>query len=171
MNKKAIAVAISSALAVPMAAHAVSFNVSGQVNKAIMFADDGAASDIFFVDNTASNSRVRFTGSEDLGNGITAGFRIEFATQVNANYTQTIKRGGDVANYGSGNAGFGFRKSEAYFSGNWGTLSLGHGPTASDSMGDADLSNTWLADFSTTTWGGTIAFRTSGGAHERHLAQ
>ena len=62
--------------------------------------------------------------------------------------------------------GFGFRKSEAYFSGNWGTLSLGHGPTASDSMGDADLSNTWLADFSTTTWGGTIAFRTSGGETE-----
>ena len=164
MNKKAIAVAISSALAVPMAAHAVSFNVSGQLNKAIMFADDGVASDVFFGDNTASNSRVRFTGSEDMGNGITAGFRIEFATQVNSNYTQTIKRGGDVANYGSGNGGFGFRKSEAYFSGNWGTLSLGHGPTASDGMGDADLSNTWLADFSGTTWGGTIAFRTSGAA-------
>jgi predicted porin len=164
MNKKALAVAISSVLAVPMAAHAVSFNVSGQVNKAIMFADDGVASDVFFGDNTASNSRVRFTGSEDMGNGITAGFRIEFATQVNANYTQTIKRGGDVANYGSGNAGFGFRKSEAYFSGNWGTLSLGQGPTSTDGMGDADLSNTWLADFSATTWGGTIAFRTSGAA-------
>ena len=84
MNKKAIAVAISSALAVPMAAHAVSFNVSGQLNKAIMFADDGVASDVFFGDNTASNSRVRFTSSEDMGNGITAGFRIEFATQVNS---------------------------------------------------------------------------------------
>jgi predicted porin len=161
MNKKALAVAISSALAVPMAAHAVSFNISGQVNKAIVFADDGVGSDIFFGDNTASNSRVRFTGSEDMGNGITAGFRIEFATQVNSNFTQTIKRTGDVANYGTGNAGFGFRKSEAYFSGNWGTLSLGQGPTSTDGMGDADLSNTWLVDQSGATGqGGSIAFRT-----------
>ena len=164
MNKKAIAVAISSALAVPMAAHAVSFNVSGQVNKAIMFADDGVASDIFFVDNTASNSRFRLSGSEDMGNGMTAGFRIELATQVNANYTQTIKRTGDTASYGKGGFGTSVRKSEAYLSGNWGTLSLGQGPTSSDGMGDADLSNTWLADFSATTWGGTIAFRTSGAA-------
>jgi predicted porin len=163
MNKKAIAVAISSALAVPMAAQAVSFDVSGQVNKAIMFADDGVASDISFVDNTASNSRFRLTGSEDMGNGITAGFRIELATQVNANYTQTIKRTGDTASYGAGGFGTSIRKSEAYFRGNWGTLSLGQGPTATDGMGDADLSNTWLADFSATTWGGLTAFRTAGG--------
>jgi len=163
MNKKALAVAISSALAMPMAAQAVSFNVSGQVNKAVMFADDGADSDIYFVDNTASNSRFRLSGSEDMGNGVTAGFRIELASEVNSNFTQTIDANGDVTNFGGG-GGTSMRKSEAYFSGNFGTLTLGQGPTATDGMGDADLSNTWLADFSATTWGGVIAFRTSGAA-------
>jgi len=158
MNKKALAVAISSALAMPMAAQAVSFSVSGQVNKAIMFADDGADSEITFVDNTASNSRFRLTGSEDMGNGVTAGFRIELASTVNSNFTQTINAGADVA------TATGMRKGEAYFSGNFGTVSLGQGPTATDGMGDADLSNTWLADFSATTWGGVTAFRTSGAA-------
>ena len=160
MNKKALAVAISSALAVPMAAQAVSFNVSGQVNRAVMFADDGVASDIFFVDNTASNSRFRFAGSEDMGNGITAGFRIELAAAVNSNFTQTIKKTGDTIFGGS----TGMRKSEAYFSGNWGTLTIGQGPTSTDGMGDADLSNTWLADASYNNEGGALVFRSSGAA-------
>ena len=160
MNKKALAVAISSALAVPMAAQAVSFNVSGQVNRAVMFADDGVASDIFFVDNTASNSRFRFAGSEDMGNGITAGFRIELATGVNSNWTQTIKKASDTVFARSTR----MRKSEAYFSGNWGTLTIGQGPTSTDGMGDADLSNTWLADASYNNEGGLLVFRSSGAA-------
>ena len=91
MNKKALAVAISSALAVPMAAQAVSYNLSGQVNRVIMFADDGVASDIFFADNTASNTRFRLTGSEDMGNGMTAGFNLEWASSVNSNRQGPVK--------------------------------------------------------------------------------
>jgi len=166
MNKKALAVAISSALAVPMAAQAVSFSLSGQVNRAIMFADDGVASDVFFVDNTASNTRFRLTGSEDMGNGMTAGFNLEWGSGVNSNDYVTIKgngngAGGDAAFAGAQGA-FGIRRNEVWFSGDWGKLSLGQGPTASDSMADADLSNTWLADFSTpASWGGAMTYRNS----------
>jgi len=163
MNKKALAVAISSALAVPMAAQAVSYNLSGQVNRVIMFADDGVASDIFFADNTASNTRFRLTGSEDMGNGMTAGFNLEWASSVNSNDYVQIKDAGDTSGLttrGDANSAFSIRRNEVWFSGNWGKLSLGQGPTASDSMGDADLSGTWLADFSTpASWGGAINFR------------
>jgi predicted porin len=158
MNKKALAVAISSALAVPMAAQAVSFNLSGQVNRAIMFADDGEASDIFFVDNTASNTRFRLTGSEDMGNGTTVGFNLEWASSVNSNDYVQIKDAGDNSLQASA---LNQRRNEVWFSGNWGKVSLGQGPTASDSMGDADLSGTWLADYSTpASWGGALLYRT-----------
>jgi len=166
MNKKALAVAISSALAVPMAAQAVSFNISGQLNRAIMFADDGVASDIFFTDSSVSNSRFRMTGSEDLGNGMTAGFNLEWAASINSNDYVSIKQAGDASLAGANNrSALSARKNEVWFSGNWGKLSLGQGQTSTDGMGDADLSGTWLADFSTpVTWGGSITFRTEGAA-------
>ena len=67
MDKKLVAVAVASALAMPMAAQAVKYSASGQVNRAIMFVDDGVQSDTMHVDGDASGTRFRFTGSEDIG--------------------------------------------------------------------------------------------------------
>ena len=149
MNKKALAVAISSALAVPMAAQAMSFNISGQVNRNIMFADDGEASDIFFADSTASNTRFRITGSEDIGNGMKAGFNLEFSASTNSNYHQTIKQAGDKQLVSPLSKGSGFnrailgrRVNEVWFSGNWGKLSLGAGPGAGDAASFRHLAPT-----------------------------
>jgi len=166
MNKKALAVAISSALAVPMAAQAVSFSLSGNVSRAIMFSDDGEASNIAFVGNTASNSKFRLTGSEDMGNGTTAGFHLEWASATNSNDYVTIKSNsgggaGDVPLAGMQGA-FGIRRNEVWFSGDWGKLSLGQGPTGSDGFADADLSGAWLGDFSCpASWGGAMRYRNS----------
>jgi len=172
MRKKALTIAIAGALAAPGAADAVSFNISGQVNRAIMFADDGEASDVGFVDSTASNTRFRITGSEDIGNGITAGIRLEFSASTNSNYQFTIKQPGDTQLVSPPTNGSGFNRAilgrrinELWFSSNWGKLSLGAGSGAGDGSAEADLSNTWLADESVwTTWAGSITFRTDGGA-------
>ena len=43
MERKLIAAAVSSALALPMAAQAIEFSVSGQVNRAIISVDGGGA--------------------------------------------------------------------------------------------------------------------------------
>ena len=83
MNKKLLAVAVGSAIAAPMTAQAIDFKVSGHVNRMIRFADNGAGSDIQQTDNTASRSRVRFTGSQEIGSGITAGVRVEFGVASN----------------------------------------------------------------------------------------
>ena len=56
MNKKVLAVAVSSALAAPMAAHAVKYKLSGQVNRAMVFTDDGEGTDIQFIDNGSSGT-------------------------------------------------------------------------------------------------------------------
>ena len=95
MNKKALAVAISGALAAPMATQAIDVDLSGEINRAIMWADDGRQSDVFFVDNTAWNSRFRIRGSQDIGRGMMAGFKLEFSAGTNENFSQTIKQSGD----------------------------------------------------------------------------
>ena len=149
----------------------MSFNAYGQVHKGIMFADDGVASDIFVFDNAVSFTRFGFSGSEEIGNGVTAGFTLELGAITNSGFYVTIKQTADRTHPGGLRGaenhieGASFRIADSWFSGNWGKLSLGHNGTASDGMSDADLSGSWLADFSTpSSYGGAIAHRTSGGA-------
>ena len=155
MNKKILAVAIASAVAVPMAAQAIEYKISGHVNRMIRFADDGAGSDVQHVDNEASRTRFRFTGSEDIGNGLKAGINIETSVASNDSTNLPLKSGdaGDVA--------FDIRHSALFFSGNWGKVTLGHTSDAADGASFADLSNTWLVnEYSSYELGGSIAFRT-----------
>lgn len=159
MNKKLLAVAISSALAAPMAAQAIDVKVSGHVNRAIMFADDGVASDVAHVDSATSQSRIRWTGSGDLGvGGMKVGARLEWGFSSNLSNRHTIKSGdgGDVA--------FNIRYSELWFSGSWGKLSAGHGEGSNYLRTFTDLSGTGLAtNVGQTSLGGGIAYRTPAG--------
>ncbi len=59
----------------------VSLQVYGQVNKAILFWDDGFDSDAYIVDNDTSGSRVGLKGEAALKPGWKAGFNIEFDYQ------------------------------------------------------------------------------------------
>ena len=171
MNKKVLAVAISGVVGAPMSTQAIEVSISGQVNRAIMWADDGRQNDVFFVDHTKYNSRFRLTGSQDIGRGMMAGFKLEFSAGTNENASQTIKQSGDknlvggATTRGSGfnQAIIGRRVNELWFSGSFGKVSLGAGPGAADGSAEIDLSNTWLASESIwTTWGGALTFRTSG---------
>ena len=55
----------------------VKVKLSGQVNRAIMWWDDGIDDDVYFVDVESSNSRFRITGSANISKGRKAGYRIE----------------------------------------------------------------------------------------------
>ena len=135
MNKKVLAVAVSSALAAPMAAHAVKYKLSGQINRAAVYANDGDRSDIRFIDNQSSGTRWRLTGSEDIGGGSKVGFNWEWQNSQNS--------GGAAI----GSADFGesetMRKAEVWFSGGWGKLSLGQGDGAGNGTTEVDVSDTW----------------------------
>ncbi len=157
MNKKLLAIAVSSALVVPMAAHAVKYKLSGQVNRAIVFADNGDRSDVQFIDNGASNSRWRMKGSEDIGNGMKVGFNWEWAAKTNAG-------GGDIGDSAKG-LSEDLRLSEIWFSGGWGKVSLGKGNGAGNGTTEADLSGTALSGSynGRTDIGGSIVWRDSMG--------
>lgn len=78
MNKKLLAVAVSTAVMAPVASQAADVTVYGRINNAIELTDvDGGKST---TDISNVSSRFGFRASSDLGNGLTASARYEFAT-------------------------------------------------------------------------------------------
>ena len=82
MNKKIIALAIAAAVAAPMAAHAGA-TVYGKINMGVGTTDNGAtAGASSFMGVYDYDSRLGFKGSEDLGNGLSAFFKMETAMDM-----------------------------------------------------------------------------------------
>ena len=64
-------------------ASAIEFTISGQVNRAGLYADDGSTAKWFFVDNINSSTRFRFRGSNDFDHGWRVGFLWEVEMKSN----------------------------------------------------------------------------------------
>ena len=112
----------------------VKLAISGQVNRAVNVVNDGNETDAFFVDNDTSNSRIRFVGTGDLGEGTTLGTRIEIAVSPNNSFdvSQDDEDSGDF---------FDQRKVEIFArNDDYGQFSLGKGNTASEDTAEYDLS-------------------------------
>ena len=131
MERKLIAAAISSALTLPMAAQAVEFAVSGQVNRAIMTVDGTGMpneGDVQNVDANVSETRIKFVGSEELENGNTVGVNLEYASgKTSGSYAADEESGLRV------------RHQNVYMSGAWGKLTIGQTQSTSDQAPFANL--------------------------------
>lgn len=92
-RKTALILAIGGTFAFgPLAAQAFEATVSGQVNRALMWADDGIVSETHHVDNDNSGTRFRFTGTAaDVMPGVKAGllFEVEFQSNASNDVSQT----------------------------------------------------------------------------------
>ena len=110
MNKKLIAAAIAAVVAAP-AAVAADTTLYGKLHIAIQSNDLGA-NDNYTVNNRTS--RIGIKGSEDLGDGLKAIFKLEMA------YNMTDNGGGNP---------FGGRNSYIGLSGGWGTFLAGRHDT------------------------------------------
>ena len=130
------AVSTASMLTVAIPVHAFEFKVSGQVDKAMVAADNGEDSDIGFVDNNGSNTRFRFTGSQDLDNGMEVGFNYEVAL------TNNLSTNFDINESDTGSTFLDVRKTEVFFSGGFGKVSFGKGDGAANGTSEVDLSGT-----------------------------
>jgi len=53
--------------------------ISGQINRAVVVANDGYNSTLYHVDNTVSNSRFRLVGTAGINSDLTLGTRLEVA--------------------------------------------------------------------------------------------
>lgn len=135
----------------------VSLEVSGWLNKTILFWDDGIRSDVYAgIDNDAAQSRWRFTGRAAITPDVTAGFLYEFGGHGAQTSQVSQGNGGD-------DLGFGQRLRQATVwveSKRLGRVTLGYGSQATDGIAEIDLSRTeavsgsgvdsWIARFAET---------------------
>ena len=161
MNKGriVIAAALAASAAAVHAQEKLEVKLSGQVNRAVMFADDGHDSDIFFVDNDNSSTRLRFSGTGNVTPGLKAGLILEVEYQSSPSNLVTF------ADRDGGSPNFDERHVDLFFEGAYGKLSLGQGDGAANGGLEVDLSGTSVAHYADiAATGGALAFRTGGGA-------
>jgi len=136
----------------------VTLAISGQVNRAINTANDGSSTKAYFVDNDASNSRVRFVGTGQVSDDFKLGSTIELAIAPNES-SQVSQNDEDSGDF------FDQRVVEIYGeSEKLGRLTLGKGSTASDNTAEVDLSGTSVVMYSSVAAPmGGLQFRTKEG--------
>ena len=138
----------------------VKLAISGQVNRAVNLIDDGKNTELYFVDNDTSNTRVRFVGTAKATDDLTLGSRLEYAV--------TSNESGDVSqdNEDTGDF-FNARWADLTLaSKRYGKIWLGRGSTASDSTAEVDLSKVdVLAYSSVADPAGGMLFRESSGGN------
>lgn len=126
-----------------------SLSLSGQVNRAGLFYNDGMTSDVRSVDNDNSSTRIRMKGKISPSDDLTVGSTIE--VQIESNSSRSVTQDDnesaeDTSNDGTRNSShvnFSERIIEVYVdSKKFGKLSLGQGNTASNKTAEADLSGT-----------------------------
>jgi predicted porin len=141
-------------MAIGAPAYALDFTISGQLNRAAMYADDGKTAKWFFVDNDNSSTRFRFRGSNDFENGWKVGFLWEVEMQSNASNKVSMDNDEDTTD-----VHFDERHMDIWIE-KWGTLRLGQGDTASNGTSEVDLSGTTVAAYSDiNAVGGDFEFR------------
>lgn len=117
-------------------ASAFEAKVSGQVDRALTYADNGKQSDIASVDNNGSNSRFRFTGTQKMDNGMTLGMVYEIGLD------QMPSTDWDIGQNSNGSVHLDSRIMDTYLKGDFGKLSFGKGDGAAFYADSMDLSGT-----------------------------
>lgn len=139
--------------AVAATSQAFEYKLSGQVNRLLTQVDDGTQNRLFHADNVNSQTRFRFTGSQEVMPGLTAGINWEVG------YTSNPSSGINMSTR-SVDATFNERHTEAYLLGSWGKVSFGQGDGAANGGMEVDLSGTSVINYSSSTdIGGNFAFR------------
>lgn len=138
-------------------------SISGFVNRAIMVADDGDDTEVFFGDNPVASSEIGFDASGKISEDLTVMARIGLSFSDNALDSVSFTSGEDSpsgSDIGIDNA------FVAVESKTFGTLSTGQMSDAADGAFGIDLSGTDLsgayADLDDI--GGGLVFKTSAGA-------
>lgn len=161
----AIAAALSASMAAPAFAEGNTIKSKngksevvfyGQINRGILFGDNGTDDDVFFVDNDNSSTRFGFE-AKHKGAQLTFGAKLEL--QVESNST-----GGGI-DFGNSNGSLGIseRVADLYVSGAFGTVFLGQGSSASDGSSESDLSGTSVVAYSSVgDLASTLSFNNSG---------
>ncbi len=131
----------------------VSLRMYGQVNRAVMFADDGNNSEVYHVDNDNSSTRFGMTGVAKPSKDLAAGFKFEAEFEGNSSNSVSQAAQDTDATLKKRHLDL-FLKSKQY-----GNFYIGQGDTASNGTSEIDLSGTKVIGFSEQPkMGGNIKF-------------
>lgn len=137
------AIALAGAVAAQTAHAAADMKIKlyGQVDRALLWADDGNESTTYFVDNSNSSTRFGIDAKATMEGGLTVGGKFEAELQSNASsdvnqleekLDATLKE----------------RHMDVWLEGAFGKFSIGQGNTASNETSEVDLSGTTVIAYS-----------------------
>jgi hypothetical protein len=116
----------------------VDVNLYGQLNKGVLWSDNGNSSKVYFVDNDNSQSRLGLNASVSPTEDITVGGRIEYGVVSNSSSDVS-----ELDTYNATSVTWNLRWADIFFqSDSLGKIYLGKGSTASDNTAEVDLSGT-----------------------------
>ncbi|MGB0935534.1 MAG: porin [Alphaproteobacteria bacterium] len=115
----------------------VKLTVSGQVSRAVLYANNGQRSRFFHVDNDNGSTRFQLKGVAKVAPEWEIGAQIQ--AQIESNSTVDVDIGKDAA---SSTVNFTERIMDVFFVTPAGKFTLGQGPTSSDGISEIDLSGT-----------------------------
>ena len=127
----------------------VSVQLYGQVNRALMYWDDGIDSDLYEVDGDASGTRIGVRGSGALKAGWEAGYRLEWEIQTNDSSNVSQFDRDDSLSEGA----FALRQANVYVDGQYGRVTLGQQSSALDGVAQVNLGGTFALPDSTSIGG------------------
>jgi hypothetical protein len=122
----------------------VDVNMYGHLNRGALWADNGDASKVSFVDNSNSQSRIGVNAKVAPSEDFSVGTKIEYGIKSNASndVSQNDTNGATSTNWN-------LRHADIFFtSKTYGKVSLGHGSAASDGTAEIDLSGTSVVAYS-----------------------
>jgi len=154
-----IALMLAAAVMVIVApAYAINFSISGQINRAALYVNDGDTGEWFFVDNANSTTRFRFRGSNKFKGGWRVGLLWEVEMKSNPSSDVSMDDDSDIPD----NVTFNERHMDIWV-GKKTKLRLGQGDTASNGTSEVDLSGTAVAAYSAVSdIGGGFEFKENG---------
>lgn len=135
-----------------------SFTLGGQINRGILFYDDGVETGSISVDNDNSSTRLRARLEYDFGDytvGWFTEYEFEFSSTAAVNQLNT-----DISSSVSNERFF-----EAYVQSPYGRFTYGQGDAASNSTSEVDLSGTSVVGYSgVADFAGGLLFRNPDGS-------
>lgn len=152
-----------AAAPISSAADRIKVSLSGQVDRALLYGNDGKSNAIRNVDNIISSTRFRLVGEGRFDPETTLGTNIEMELRPNLSNQQTITQNLPQA---AGNVFPTVRQAEIFAAGlGWGDVRLGFGSTASYLTNEFDLSGTFIGHYvGIAEQDGGFAFRQKGAA-------
>jgi predicted porin len=156
VNRKYLTAAVAAALAFAGSkASALEIKLSGQIARALMYADDGVQKDLHHVD-ASDSTRFRFTGTHALTPGVTAGvlWEMEFLSNPSSKVQNRPSTARSIS------PTLDERHILVYFEGGFGRVGLGQSDGAANGLTEFDLSGTGIiGNMTVTDWGGDMLFR------------